>query len=88
LEIKHDRPRGGGLSALGRATAFHQCWAAVSAVLEEVRAIAQKAIQAGPDDPRSLFAAGYVHMMMRGLNRPVPQPTEAIDLTRDSPMRI
>jgi adenylate cyclase len=76
VEIKPGYPRGNSLSA-SRATASHQGWAGVSAVLEEARAMARKAIQAGPDDPWSLFAAGYVHMMMRDFNQAVAELTGA-----------
>src|SRR5271167_1989696 len=68
------------LLAWTRATAVHQGWADVSGVLAEARALAQRAIQADPDDPWSHFAAGYVYMMSRDLDHAVAELTEAIDL--------
>jgi TolB-like protein len=62
----------------------------VTAAIEpRLRAAEQMRIQSRrPDDPRSLFAAGCVHMMMRDFNQAVAELTEAIDLTRVSPLRI
>ena len=42
--------------------------------------MAQRAIQADPDDPWPHFAAGYVHMVSRGFEQAVAELTEAIDL--------
>ncbi len=80
LAIKPDYPRAISLLAWTRATAVHQGWADVSGVLAEARALAQRAIQADPDDPWSHFAAGYVYMMSRDFDRAVAELTEAIDL--------
>ena len=42
--------------------------------------MAQRAIQADPDDPWAHFAAGYVHMVSRNFSQAVAELTEAIAL--------
>jgi adenylate cyclase len=42
--------------------------------------MAQRAIQAEPEDPWAHFAAGYVHMVSRNFDQAVAELTEAIDV--------
>jgi TolB-like protein/Tfp pilus assembly protein PilF len=80
LEIRPDYPRAMSLLAWTRSAAFQLGWTNERPAIAEARAMAQKAIQADPDDPWSHFAAGYVHMVSRGFDKAVAELTEAIDL--------
>jgi adenylate cyclase len=80
LEIRPDYPRAMSLLAWTRSAAFQLGWTDEQAAIAEARTMAQKAIQSDPDDPWPHFAAGYVHMVSRGIDKAVAELTEAIDL--------
>jgi TolB-like protein/Tfp pilus assembly protein PilF len=80
LEIRPDYPRAMSLLAWTRSAAFQLGWTDEQSAIAEARMMAQKAIQADPDDPWPHFAAGYVHMVSRGFDKAVAELTEAIDL--------
>lgn len=80
LEIRPDYPRAMSLLAWTRSAAFQFGWKDEQSAIVESRAMAQRAIQADPDDPWPHLAAGYVHMMSRGFDQAVAELTEAIDL--------
>ena len=80
LKIRPDYPRAMSLLAWTRSAAFQLGWTDEDSAIAEGRMMAQKAIQADPDDPWPRIAAGYVHMVSRGFDRAVAELTEAIDL--------
>jgi adenylate cyclase len=80
LEIEPDYPRANSLLAWARATGVHQGWAEARGALTGARSMAQRAVQADPDDPWSHFAAGYVHMISRDFRQAVTELNEAIAL--------
>jgi TolB-like protein len=80
LEIRPDYPRAMSLLAWTRSAAFQLGWTDEQSAIVETRMMAQKAIQAEPDDPWPHFAAGYVHMVSRSFDQAVAELTEAIDL--------
>ena len=80
LEIRPDYPRAMSLLAWTRSAAFQLGWTDEQSAIVEARMMAQKAIQADPDDPWPHIAAGYVHMVSRGFDKAVAELTEAIDL--------
>jgi TolB-like protein len=80
LDISPDYPRAMSLLAWSRAAAFQLGWSENRETLEEARLMAQRAIQAEPDDPWPHFAAGYVHMVSRSFEQAVAKLTEAIDV--------
>jgi len=80
LEIRPDYPRAMSLLAWTRSAAFQLGWTDEQSAIVETRTMAQKAIQADPDDPWPHFAAGYVHMVSRSFDQVVAELTEAIDL--------
>jgi TolB-like protein/Flp pilus assembly protein TadD len=80
LDVRPDYPRAMSLLAWTHAAAFQLGWTGEQSAIMEARAMAQKAIQADPDDPWSHFAAGYVHAVSRNFGQAVAELTEAIDL--------
>jgi TolB-like protein len=80
LEIRPDYPRAMSLLAWTRSAAFQLGWMDEQSAIVETRTMAQRAIQADPDDPWPHFAAGYVHMVSRSFDQAVAELTEAIDL--------
>ena len=80
LEIRPDYPRAMSFLAWTRSAAFQLGWTDEQSAIVETRMMAQKAIQADPDDPWPHFAAGYVHMVSRSFDHAVAELTEAIDL--------
>ena len=80
LEIRPDYPRALSLLAWTRAASAQLGWSDTRETLAQARAMAQRAIQADPDDPWPHFAAGYVHAVSRGFDQAVAELSEAIDL--------
>jgi TolB-like protein len=80
LDIRPDHPRGMSLLAWSRAAAFQLGWSEAREMLEDARLMAQRAIQAEPEDPWPHFAAGYVHMVSRNFDQAVIELTESIDV--------
>lgn len=80
LEIRPNYPRALSLLAWTHSASAQLGWSDAGETLAEARAMAQRAIQADPDDPWPHFAAGYVHMVSRGFDQAVAELSEAIDL--------
>lgn len=80
LDIRPNYPRAMSLLAWIRAASVQLGWAEAKGALAEAHGLAQKAIQADPDDPWPHFAAGYVHAISRALDKAIAELTEATDL--------